>query len=43
MIINKICITCKCYIMKELTFVNEFILIKQVHQKSGTYVKIGIF
>ena len=32
----------KIYIMIELTFVEELMLIKQVHQKSVMYVTIGI-
>ena len=33
----------KCYIMAELTFLKELMLIKQVHQKSMIFVTIGIF
>ena len=32
----------KCYILIELTFLKEQILIKQVHQKSVIFVTIGI-
>ena len=32
----------KCYISIELTFPNELMLIKQVHQKGMTFVIIGI-
>ena len=32
----------KCYIMIELTFLKELMLLKQVHQKSGMFVNIGI-
>ena len=32
----------KCYIMIELTFLNELMLIKQEHQKSVIFVTIGI-
>ena len=32
----------KCYIMIELTFLKELMLIKQVHQMSVTFVTIGI-
>ena len=31
----------KCYILIELTFLKELILIKQVHQKSVIFVTIG--
>ena len=33
----------KYYILIELTFVKELMLIKQVHQKSVIFVTIGIF
>ena len=33
----------KCYIMIELTFLKELMLIKQVHQKSVIFVFHGIF
>ena len=33
---------CKCYIWIELSFLKEFILIKQVHQKSVIFITIGI-
>ena len=33
----------KCYIIIELTFLEELILIKQVHQKNVIFVAIGIF
>ena len=33
----------KCYIMIELSFLKESILIKQVHQKSVMFVTIGVF
>ena len=32
----------KCYIMKELTFLKELMLIKQAHQKSAMFVAIDI-
>ena len=32
----------KCYIMTGLMFLKELILIQQVHQKSVTFVTIGI-
>ena len=38
-----ICINYKCYIMIELTFLEEFILIRQVHQKSATFAIISQF
>ena len=31
-----------CYIMIELTFLNELMSIKQLHQKSVIFVTIGI-
>ena len=34
---------CKCYIMKDLTFLKKLILIKQVHQNNVIFVTIGIF
>ena len=33
---------CKLYILIELTFLKELMLIKQVHQKSVMFVTIGI-
>ena len=33
----------KCYVMIELTFLKELILIKQIHQKSAKFVTIGTF
>ena len=33
----------KCYIMIELTFLKELMLIKQVPQKSVMFVTIGMF
>ena len=33
---------CKCYILMELTFLKEMMLIKQVHQNSIIFVFIGI-
>ena len=33
----------KCYIMIELAFLKELMLIKQVHQKSVIFVLNGIF
>ena len=47
-ILNIKCSDCSCitaykwYIMIELTFVKEFMSIKQVHQKSMIFVTIGI-
>ena len=38
-----ICIKYKCYIMREMMFLKELILMKQVHQKSVIFVIIGIF
>ena len=32
----------KCYIMIELTFLKEFMLIKQAHKKSVIFVAFGI-
>ena len=32
----------KCYIMVEFIFLKEFVLMKQVHQKSVIFVTIGI-
>ena len=32
----------KCYILRELTFLKESMLIKQVHQKSVIFATIGI-
>ena len=34
---------CKYYISIEFTFLEEMMLIKQVHQKSVIFVTIGIF
>ena len=31
----------KCYILIELTFLKELMLIKEVHQKSATFASIG--
>ena len=36
------CINYKCHITIELKFLNELILIKQVHQKNVIFVTIGI-
>ena len=33
----------KCYIMIELTFLKELMLIRQMNQKSAIFVIIGIF
>ena len=33
----------KCYIMIELTFLKELILVKQVHKNSVTFGTFGIF
>ena len=33
----------KCYIMMELTFLNELMLIRQANQKSTIFVTIDIF
>ena len=33
----------KCYIMIELTFLKELMLVKQVHEKSVIFVTVGIF
>ena len=35
-------IYCKCYIMIELMFLKELILIKQIHWKNAIFVTIGI-
>ena len=37
------CINYKHYVITELAFREELILIKQVHLKSVTFVTIGIF
>ena len=40
---DKLMFVCyKCYIMIELTFLKELMLIKQVHQKSVMFVTTGI-
>ena len=33
----------KCYIIIELTFLKELMIIRQASQKSAIYVTIGIF
>ena len=33
----------KCYIMTELTFLKELMLIRQANEKSAIFVTIGIF
>ena len=33
----------KCYIMIELTFLKELMLIREVNQKSARFVTVGIF
>ena len=40
---NKLCIKYKGYIIIELAFLKELILIKQPHQKSAIFVTIDIF
>ena len=35
--------TYKCYIMVELAFWKELILINEIHQKSSIFLTIGIF